>query len=557
MGWKSDFGHFGVLSDALLGILGSLLVRMAFRILSFCRMSAIAFVLASMSLAGTVTSAEAQYRPPYAEMVVDARTGRVLYAMNPDSLRHPASLTKVMTLYMVFEALESGRITLDTPLKASARAQRQAPSKLGIAAGETISVEDAIKALVTKSANDVAVIVAENLGGTEEEFARLMTRKAQSIGMKRTVFANASGLPNPKQLTTARDLITLGQSIQKRFPKYFDYFSLRSFEYEGASISTHNKLLGRVRGVDGIKTGYTQKSGFNLLTSVHTEERSLLAVVLGGRSGRARDERMADLIDTYLPAASTPAQGAKLVKLPPVKAPKLGNANDADNDKEPSADNEDDAETQTVGIPAPKNLGQPETSSNTQTAALAPTPMPEPQALPKAAAPAPLAAPEITQSEAPQPKPQAPASAKAKPLSAPEPTESAPANALAYTAPAANPPVEPKEIAVAPNGLKLAWQTGAQPIDPRTTGSKRPAAANSVFIQIGTAQTESDAKRLLSSARDKGGAQLSAANMQTEKVTVNGKTIWRARFSMNDESLAHDVCKTLKKSKMACFVSRG
>lgn len=519
-----------------------------------------AALILSLGLAGSGAFAPAQaaYQPPYAEMVVDGRTGRVLYSMNPDSLRHPASLTKVMTLYMVFEALESGRITLNTPLKASARAQRQAPSKLGLAAGETISVEDAIKALVTKSANDVAVIIAENLGGTEEEFARSMTRKAQSIGMKRTVFANASGLPNPKQLTTARDLITLGQAIQKRFPKYFDYFSLRSFEYEGASISTHNKLLGRVRGVDGIKTGYTQKSGFNLLTSVHTDDRALVAVVLGGRSGRARDERMADLIETYLPAASTPSQGAKLVKLPPVKAPKL----DALDDKEPITENEDDAEETGVNAPAKKNSTPELSQPLAQTSALAPTPMPDATEQPNAGTPdapapqvaaKPLAAPKLAD---PEPAP-AKTQTKAQPLAPPAPAPAAPSNAMAYATPATKPPVEPKEIAVTPSGLKLAWQTGAQPIDPNMTGSRRPDNAKSVFIQIGTAQTEIDAKRLLSSARDKAGASLSAANMQTERVTVNGKTLWRARFSMNDETLAQDACRTLKRNKMACFVSRG
>jgi len=456
-----------------------------------------AVFITGLMICGITNKAEAAYIPPYAEMVIDARTGRVLYASNPDSLRHPASLTKVMTLYMVFEALESGRISLGTELKVSARAQRQAPSKLGLNAGDTIKVEDAIKALVTKSANDVAVTVAENLGGSEEEFARLMTRKAQSIGMKRTVYANASGLPNPKQLTTARDLITLGQVIQKRFPKYFAYFSLRSFEYEGTEIDTHNKLLGRVEGVDGIKTGYTQKSGFNLLTSVHTDDKALIAVILGGRSSRARDNRMADLIETYLPAAANSAQGAKLAKLPAAKAPKL-----EQNDQEPSTENEDDAESPSNSAAKAQNR--------------------------VAAKPA--------------------ASAKSAP---------APIAPATNSTPISEPPVDPKGVAVTPDGLKLAWQTGAQPLDRNMTGSKRAETSNSFFVQIGTAQTEADAKRLLSSARDKGGAQLSAANMKTDRVTVNGKTLWRARFGMTDESIAHDVCKTLKKNKMACFVSRG
>lgn len=243
------------------------------------------------------------YNPPTAAMVVDYKTGKVLFAENPDAHRHPASITKVMTLYMLFEQLEKGRYSLNSPLKVSAFAARQAPSKLGLQPGETIEVEDAIKALVTKSANDVAVVVAENIGGSEPNFAQLMTRKARAIGMSRTQFRNASGLPNPGQITTARDLITLGRAIQDRFPKYYSYFATRSFSYDGAVHGNHNKLLGRIEGVDGIKTGYTRLSGFNLLSSVKADGRQLLAVVLGGRSGASRDRYMAELIETHLDRA--------------------------------------------------------------------------------------------------------------------------------------------------------------------------------------------------------------------------------------------------------------
>ena len=266
-----------------------------------------------------VSSAEAKgkgqeaapYAPPYSELVVDTRTGKTLYAVSPDAQRHPASITKVMTLYLLFEELDAGRLSLNSQIKISAWAQKQAPSKLGLNAGDTISVEDAIKAVVTKSANDVAVAIAEAIGGNEANFAALMTKKAKSIGMTRTVYANASGLPNPRQLTTARDLVTLGKALQQRFPKYFAYFSIRSFDYDGDTIGNHNKLLGRVDGVDGIKTGYTQASGFNLLTSVHQDNKALLAVILGGRSGPARDRRMAELVDTYLDKASDGTDPAK------------------------------------------------------------------------------------------------------------------------------------------------------------------------------------------------------------------------------------------------------
>ncbi|MFM8699838.1 MAG: serine hydrolase [Hyphomicrobiales bacterium] len=244
------------------------------------------------------------YTPPYSEMVVDITTGKTLYQINADAPRHPASITKVMTLYLLFEQIESGRLKLNSPLKVSANAQRQAPSKLGLLAGETISVEDAIKALITKSANDVAVVVAESLGGTEANFAQIMTKKARSLGMSRTLFANASGLPNSRQTTTARDLVRLGKAIQDRFPRYYSYFSTESFTYEGAVIGNHNKLLGRVEGVDGIKTGYTNRSGFNLLTSVKDKDRRIVAVILGGRSGASRDRRMEALIDGHLMAAA-------------------------------------------------------------------------------------------------------------------------------------------------------------------------------------------------------------------------------------------------------------
>jgi D-alanyl-D-alanine carboxypeptidase len=253
--------------------------------------------------------AAAPYAPPYSELVVDARTGKTLYAVNPDAPRHPASITKVMTLYLLFEELESGRLTLGSQIKISPWAAKQAPSKLGLSPGDTISVEDAIKAVVTKSANDIAVAIAEQIGGSEANFADLMTRKAHALGMAHTNYANASGLPNPRQITTARDLVTLGKTLQQRFPKYFAYFSLRSFDYDGSTIANHNKLLGRVDGVDGIKTGYTQTSGFNLLTSVHSDDKALLAVILGGRSGPSRDRRMAELIDTYIDNA-VPASGA-------------------------------------------------------------------------------------------------------------------------------------------------------------------------------------------------------------------------------------------------------
>lgn len=247
----------------------------------------------------------ASANPKYAGLVIDAKTGKTLYADNADAYRYPASLTKMMTLYMVFEALSSGRISLGTRIPVSRKAAAEPPSKIGLRAGGTITVENAIKALVTKSANDVATAVGEFLGGSEDGFARLMTEKAHQLGMSRTTFKNAHGLPDSRQKTTARDMARLGLALREHHPKYYGYFSTRSFTYGGRRYGNHNRLLGRVKGVDGIKTGYIRASGFNLVTSVVDGNRSVVAVVMGGRSGASRNAHMTDLLRRYLPKAST------------------------------------------------------------------------------------------------------------------------------------------------------------------------------------------------------------------------------------------------------------
>jgi len=260
----------------------------------------------------------------YAAIVIDDKTGAVLHEANADAPRHPASMSKVMTLYMLFEQLEAGHLKLDTPLPISARAAARPKTKLGLKTGQTITVEDALKGLVTRSANDAATVIAEALGGTEEDFGRLMTRKAIALGMTSTIYVNASGLPADLQITTARDQALLGRAIQHRFPDQFGYFSLKSFKYRNKEIGNHNALLGNVPGVDGIKTGYTNASGYNLMCSVKRDGREIVAVVLGGRSGGARDTRMRELIDAHLPTAgidrTVPVQTERGVDGEPVTA---------------------------------------------------------------------------------------------------------------------------------------------------------------------------------------------------------------------------------------------
>ena len=233
----------------------------------------------------------------YAAFVMDADTGQTLFSDHADDQNYPASLTKMMTLYLLFEDMENGKVNLRTQLKVTPRAERQQPSSLGLRRGEKISVQTAIEAIVIKSANDVAVTIAENLASNESVFAQRMTRKAQLLGMSHTVFRNASGLPNRHQVTTARDLARLSLALQRDFPQYYKYFSLTSFDYEGQTIPTHNNLVKSYPGADGLKTGFISASGFNLAASARRDGRRLIAVVMGGNTARWRDQRTADLLD--------------------------------------------------------------------------------------------------------------------------------------------------------------------------------------------------------------------------------------------------------------------
>jgi len=257
--------------------------------------------IAGAMLASAASAAGANDK--YAAFVIDANTGKTLYARNADAPRYPASLTKMMTLYILFEELRAGRIHMKTAFTVSKNASVQAPSKLGLKPGSTIRVQDAMGALITKSANDVAMVVAENISGSEARFAQRMTSTARRLGMSRTTFRNPHGLPNKAQRTTARDMVTLGRALQQHFPSYYKNFSTRVFTYRGRRYANHNRLLGRVRGVDGIKTGYTRASGYNLVSSARLDGRHVVAVVMGGKSGRSRNAHMTKLIQTYLPKA--------------------------------------------------------------------------------------------------------------------------------------------------------------------------------------------------------------------------------------------------------------
>lgn len=236
-------------------------------------------------------------------IVVDLDSGRTLYSEAADAPRYPASLTKMMTLYLLFEAVDQGRLTLDTPLPVSANAASRPPARLGLAAGSTIAVRDAIQALAVKSANDVAVVVAEALGGSEATFAQQMTQQARALGMNRTRFVNASGLPDPQQVTSARDMAVLARALKLRYPRYAHYFTARSFTYGGRRYEATNNLLGKVPGVDGLKTGYIALSGYNLAATARRGGRGLIVVVMGGTSERARDREVTALLERHFAAS--------------------------------------------------------------------------------------------------------------------------------------------------------------------------------------------------------------------------------------------------------------
>lgn len=504
------------------------------------------------------------YAPPTASIVVDAKTGRILQGENIDAPRIPASITKVMSLYLLFEQLERGRLRLDTPLTVSENASIQAPTKLGLRAGSTIEVEDAIKAMITLSANDVSVVVAEAIGGTEEAFAQMMTRKARELGMNNTVFYNPHGLPHsPPNMSTARDLSILGRAIQDRFPRYFSYFETSSFRFGERTIRGHNRLLGRIEGVDGIKTGYTRLSGFNLLTSVNTETRSIVAVVLGGRSGASRDQRMAALIEDHLPRAFAGARTAPPVTERTARAVQVAEA-------APSAPARRRPAETTVEATASTSAASVSAASATAT--------PQP---PQTAAAAPAASerkPLDLNTLRPVVASATGASSTTTPSSGPamrwqKGQEPLPLNAQAY---AALPPTGGETTPVPSQEQRAALQakvaeTAAAPVrtasvapeaprasapEPRSA-QQRPAAGGWV-IQLGATDDEAKAKAMLDAARDRSGRLLAKASPFTEKVTVRGSTLYRARFSGFDESAeAERACRELKRSGFSCFASRG
>lgn len=506
-------------------------------------------LVAGISLTAATVEASAA---PTSSIVVDAKTGKVLYAKEPDALRRPASLTKMMTLYVLFGELEAGRMSLSTRMKVSQFASRQSPTKLGLKPGSTIAVRDAMLGLITRSANDAAVVIAEHISGSEAAFAKRMTQQARSIGMSRTTFRNASGLPNNGQWSTARDMATLGRALQERYPRYYKYFATKSFVYNGREIRGHNRLLGRVQGVDGIKTGYTNASGFNLVSSVKRNNRSLVATVIGGTSGASRDKQMAGLLEKYLPVAyAGPAKGSLFAR----------------NQKAPVIDDEAEIEVaEAAPAPAPVPAARPQRAAAVQSVAAlieaAPAPAPVP-----ARAPARKQAPVAVALNEAQPLRQA------EPLPQAEPIDE-PASFQAY-APEPVEPAGPRMVfRVGPSGKEVARPSVktasiAQPVptadsDAATvTGSiiteAAPAAeiADGWKIQIAAAPSEDGAREMLDRAKSKGGKVLADATPTVEPVAKGQSTLYRARFAgFDNKDQARAACAYLTKRDVSCLAIR-
>jgi len=505
---------------------------------------------------GDSTSAALSSR--YAAIVIDANSGDVLHAAAADSQRHPASLTKIMTLYLLFERIESGKLKLSTPLDVSEDASDQAPSKLGLRQGQSITVEDAIKALVTKSANDVAVVVAEAIAGSEDEFAKLMTRKARALGMTRTVYKNASGLPDDDQVTTARDQALLALAIQDRFPRYYRYFSTPRFVYRGHSMRNHNRLLGSVEGVDGIKTGYTRASGFNLVTSVRRGKRQIIAVVFGGRSGAQRDARMRKLIEAHVDEASLNRTAPKVAE------------------REPT---ESQARIQVASagatLPLKKEVASPSASASPPPAS--PTSAARPDSAPAQTVSVTRPAPGSTDPIKPllvktlSVKAGAAQTAAVAPLMlSPQPVTSQLHATLTPAAEIAPPPPPPSArpgvLGVLP---AKAAEVASLPIPPTPAASMPPVPAAAAspareirvhsgwIIQVGAFDDEAEAKQRLTSAKDKAATMLARADSFTEPVVKGDKTLYRARFAGLKQEDAEAVCRHLKRNDIACMAIKN
>jgi D-alanyl-D-alanine carboxypeptidase len=577
------------------------------------RIARFAALLAVLAVAVLFSATAVHAAGKSAVLVIDANTGRVLHESAADELRHPASLTKMMTLYMAFELIEQGRLSYQTKIKISAAAAATAPTKLDLDEGEEIALIDAIKALITKSANDMAVAIAEHIAGSEERFAALMTQKARRLGMTSTVFKNASGLPDDEQVTTARDMVTLALRLQDDFPHHYPLFATRTFTYNGETLQNHNSLLSNFEGTDGIKTGYTRASGFNLVSSVRRGGKHVVGAIFGGASAKSRDAAMRTFLSVGLVRAST-------VKTRKPAAPLVAQARPSQERK--------------IGpVPTPRRIESPAQPIVTASAptftpapvlpapvpvAVEPTPEPvrppaieiarvrsvlvSPRTATPASAPVPLRGSTVPGAEdsiaradpSTPPRPANPAGDE--PPSPPKRWTTASAGPIApmhVAAPADRPsalsgeasgPGAPPStlqaqaanlsrgeppVAVAPSPFwqtstsvppaaptRRPVQTGAGPATVATT-SASAAAPGAFHIQIGAYQSQAEAEKRLASAREQAPGVLANRAPVTTQFKQGDKLYFRARYAGFDAKAAASACSELKRLKIDCFAMKA
>ena len=503
-------------------------------------------MVGALSLTIVTDAAQAAKNPSrHAAIVIDANTGKTLFAESADAKRFPASLTKMMTLYMVFEAMQAGRINKNSKIPFSKYASSRPPTKIGVAPGQSITVEDAIMALITRSANDAAAALGEYLGGSEQRFAQMMTAKARRLGMRSTTFRNASGLPNPNQQTTARDMAILGIALRQHYPQYYSYFGRSSFQFRGKTINGHNRLLGRIEGVDGIKTGYVNASGYNLVTSVNRDGRRIVAVVMGGSSGASRDATMTRLIQAHLPNAVPSRRGSDALLMARNDAPAA-----------PVVASAPSPLPRAVPIPA-ERADQPvlvaDASGTTGSAQDAIS------AVISRQPPVPAQQPEMLALASPTPRPNVPASTQLVAIPTPKaaiPNVDPVTTASANTA-AARMGLAPKPVAAVRNEPIAIPQENTRQSQPAQTAVAMAAASDvsgAWAIQIGSLPSENQAQEMLNKAAQQAGSSLRATSPMTETFNKGSNTFYRARFvGFETKTAAWDACDALKKKKFSCY----
>jgi len=510
---------------------------------AFVRAVAAVLVTCALGLSAASPVQAIENLRKYAGIVVDAKSGKILYEEQADSKRYPASVAKVMTLYVLFQELQAGNLSLSTKMTVSRHAASAVPTKLGLRAGSTISVEDAIKSLVTLSANDMARVIAEHISGTESKFAERMTATARAMGMSSTTYRNASGLPDGGQTTTVRDQAILGIAVYQHFPQYYEYFQTTSFRYGGKTFGNHNRVLGYMGAVDGIKTGYINAAGSNLLTAARKDNRHIVVVAFGFNSAASRDEKVRQLVSNYL---SKGRRGDYLqTAMVPVPG-RQGNTQFA------------------LAQPRKPTFAMPTPMPDFRLAALVAANGAQPQQMPEVvvASAAPVALP----TPVPADLGLSPAVQAANVLAAP--TQAAPAYPsqdvigawLSETYNLGAPPAALGQTAPSTPLLPPADVSGGagQPVDLMHSGSVADAAPISGWIvQIGAGPSEDSARAMLSDAAGKVGG-LGDFRSYVERFEKNGQIFYRARFvGFGDRDAATNMCNRLKDQDLACLAMQG